>query len=159
MNKRTNMLVMMAMMIALNVVLSRFVSINAWNIKIGFTFVTVYAIAHQYGYIAAAVTAALGDFIGAILFPIGPYYPPFTISAAVTGIVYGLLLYQNEDTKRIIAAVAINQFIIGLLINSYWIHLLYKADFAALLSTRILQSCIMTAVEIITIKLINKYLF
>ncbi len=147
----------MAMMIALNVVLSRFVSINAWSTKIGFTFVTVYIVAYRYGWIAAAVTAALGDFIGAMLFPIGPFHPGFTISAALTGVVYGLLLEHNDNNPRIVLAVLINQFVIGLMINSFWIHTLYNAPYNTLLPTRLLQSCIMTAVEIITIKLINRY--
>ena len=37
----TKQLVIIAMLVALNVILSRFLSIAAWNIKIGFAFVPV----------------------------------------------------------------------------------------------------------------------
>ena len=42
----TKMLVTAAVLIALNVVLSRFLSINAWNLKIGFTFVSIFVAAY-----------------------------------------------------------------------------------------------------------------
>ena len=38
---KTESLAVIAMLIAANVVLSRFLSFNVWNLKIGFTFVTV----------------------------------------------------------------------------------------------------------------------
>ena len=64
----------LAMMTALEIVLSRFLSINAWNLKIGFSFVPVVAAAMMFGPISAVIVAALGDFLGAILFPSGPFF-------------------------------------------------------------------------------------
>ena len=40
-NKRVGSLVILALMIGLNIVLSRFVSIKAMNFKISFTFLTI----------------------------------------------------------------------------------------------------------------------
>ena len=44
-----------AALIAAAIVLSRFLSINAWNLKIGFTFVPVFIAAYLYGPIGGAV--------------------------------------------------------------------------------------------------------
>ena len=55
---------------ALNVVLSRFVSFNAWNMKLGTGFIPVIIAAVIFGPIGAGIVGALGDLIGAILFPI-----------------------------------------------------------------------------------------
>ena len=38
---RTHRLVLMAMLAAVQIVLSRFLSINLWNLKIGFAFVPI----------------------------------------------------------------------------------------------------------------------
>ena len=82
----TKQLVIIAMLVALNVILSRFLSIAAWNIKIGFAFVPVVFAALYLGPWQAALVGALGDFIGATLFPIAAYFPGFTITAAIVGL-------------------------------------------------------------------------
>ena len=160
-NSSTKKLVVIALLVAMNIVLSRFLSINAWNIKIGFTFVTVFAAAYLYGPLYGAVTGALGDLVGALMFPIGAYFPGFTLTAALTGILYGILLYRNTDIKRIVPAALVSQAILGFLLNSYWISVLYHADFRALLATRAVQCIVMIIVEIVTMKLLGptmKYL-
>ena len=68
----TKLIVTIGLLTAIQIVLSRFLSINAWNIKIGFAFVPVFVAAWLYGPVPAMLVGGLGDFLGAILFPIGP---------------------------------------------------------------------------------------
>jgi ECF transporter S component (folate family) len=166
----TRTLTTLAMLTAIEIVLSRFLSINAWNIKIGFSFVPIVVAAILYGPIAAGIVAALGDFLGAILFPIGVYFPGFTLTAFLTGCVFGIFLYgkEGEDEAggeqgksrqgwlRIIAAVGINQFILSLFLNTLWILILYGSPYGPLLATRIVQCLILAAVQLICIPLIEK---
>ncbi len=154
----TKMLVTAAILIALNIVLSRFLSINAWNIKIGFTFISLFVAAYFYGPVLAAIVAGLGDFLGATLFPIGAYFAGFTLTAVLTGLLFGFLLYKKQTAIRVICAVLIDQFILGLFLNTYWISVLYGASFKALFMTRIFQSMIMTVVQIVTIGVLTKML-
>ena len=62
----------MAMLIALEVVLNRFCSVNTQFLKIGFGFVPVVMAAYLYGPLPAGIVCGLSEFIGANLFPIGP---------------------------------------------------------------------------------------
>ena len=87
------MLALLGMLTAIEIVLSRFCSISAWNIKISLSFLPVAAAAMLCGAAPAVAVAALGDFVGAILFPIGAYFPGFTLTAALTGALFGLLLH------------------------------------------------------------------
>ena len=80
------------MLVAVHVLLSRILSVNAWNIKIGLAFLPVYAAAYLYGPWVAALVGGIGDLVGALAFPIGPYFPGFTLSCALTGVIFGLLL-------------------------------------------------------------------
>lgn len=143
----TKLIVTIGLLTAIQIVLSRFLSINAWNIKIGFAFVPVFVAAWLYGPVPAMLVGGLGDFLGAILFPIGPYFPGFTLSCALTGLVFGLLLHKKQSLPRIAAAVCLNQFGISLFLTTLWISMLYGSSYSALLSIRLVQAAILSAVE------------
>lgn len=145
-----------AVLTALEVVLSRFLSINAWNLKIGFNFVPIVLAAMLMGPVAAGITAALGDLIGALLFPIGAYFPGFTVTAFFTGVVFGLFLYKKRSYVRTLAAVVINQLVFSLLINSLWISILYGSPYLPLLSTRLIQCAILAPVQFIVITALDQ---
>ena len=150
----TKNLVLMAMLTALEIVLSRFLSISAWNTKIGFAFVPVVLAALLLGPLYAGVVAALADLLGAILFPVGAYFPGFTLTAFLMGLTYGLFLYRKQDFLRIFAAVAVHQLLLSLLLNTLWISVLYGSSFVPLLVTRIAQCAILWAVQLAVIPLL-----
>lgn len=152
----TKMLVTAAVLIALNVVLSRFLSINAWNIKIGFTFVSIFVAAYFYGPGFTAVVAVIADVVGALLFPSGAFFPGFTLTALLTGLLWGVMLYKKQSGVRIILTVLIDQLVLGLILNTYWISILYGTTFAAAASTRVVQCLIMIPVQYVTISLLMK---
>ena len=141
------------MLVALNVILSRFLSIAAWNIKIGFAFVPVVFAALYLGPWQAALVGALGDFIGATLFPIAAYFPGFTITAAIVGLIYGLFLSKKQTMPRILGAVLATEIIGSLLLNTLWISVLFGSPFLPLMATRVFQCLILGAVEIVVIRI------
>ncbi|MBR2674190.1 MAG: folate family ECF transporter S component [Mogibacterium sp.] len=152
------MLVTLSALIGIEIVLSRFLSISAWNTKIGFSFVPIVIAAMLYGHIAGGIVGALGDFIGAVLFPIGAYFPGFTLTAFFTGMVFGLLLYKGQSIARILTAVLINQCVLSLGLNTLWIAVLYGSPYGALFLTRIVQTVILIAVQTVVIAVIARAL-
>lgn len=154
----TRRLVILAMMVAANIVLSRFLSISLWNLKIGFAFVPVVIAAILYGPVAGGLVGAVGDYIGATLFPIGQYFPGFTATAFLVGAAYGFFLHKKQDTVRIFSAVLLTECIGSLLLNTLWISLLFGAPFAALLPPRIVQCIVMGTVEVLVIRAAAGYL-
>ena len=125
-----------AMLIAMEIVLNRFCSINTMGTKIGFSFIPPVVAAMLYGPIVSGIVYGVGDFVGALLFPIGPYHPGFTLCAVLMGVVYGLFLYRKEtadgtDSKKIhifphmVLPILINNLLFGLTINTYWVSMLY----------------------------------
>lgn len=154
MNFNTKSLVAMGVLTAIEIILSRFVSIQAWNIKIGFGFVPVVIAAITLGPIKAGIVGALADFLGANLFPIGTYFPGFTLTAFLSGMVYGLFLHKRQNYLRIFIAVGVNQIIFSLLINTLWISILYGTAYLPLIATRAIQSVIMIPVHLVFICII-----
>ncbi|MBQ5976854.1 MAG: folate family ECF transporter S component [Oscillospiraceae bacterium] len=154
-----------ALLIALDVVFSRVLAINTPLMKIGLGFAAVAVAAMLYGPAWAALTAALGDLVGALLFPTGAYFPGFTATAALTGLIFGLFLYRREKSwLRAFLAALCNCLLVTLLLNTLMIAVFFRsspaelagADFArfmeltslkALLAARIPQFFIMLAVQ------------
>ena len=154
----TKMLVTAALLIAMQIILSRFLSINAWNLKIGFAFTAVFVAAFLYGPWFSAVVAVVADVVGASLFPSGAFFPGFTVTALLSGIIFGVFLYKKQTPSRIIAAVAIDQLILGLLLNSFWLSILYGSPYIPLLTTRAVQCLVMMPVMYFTIAALSKML-
>jgi ECF transporter S component (folate family) len=153
----TKSLVMMGLLIAIEIVLTRFVSIQAWNLRIGFGFIPIAIAGMMLGPIRAGIVAAVADVIGAILFPAGTFFPGFTLTALLVGILYGIFLYKKTNTGRIFMAIGIHQIILSLLLNTLWISILYGSPYWPLFTTRILQTAIMLPVEAIClVALCNK---
>lgn len=151
-----NMMVTLALLIGMEIIFARFLSISAWNIRIGFSFVPLAIAAMMYGPMGGAIVGGISDFLGAILFPTGAYFPGFTITAILTGIVLGVFLYKKQDMKRIVTAVCINQLILSFLVNSLWISILYGSPYIPLLGTRIFQTMILIPVQILVISQMSK---
>ena len=149
-------LVMLSMFTALFVVLERFLSFNVWNMRIGFAFVPLACSAILYGALPAAAVGACGDILGMMLFPTGPYFPGFTLNAALTGIVFGLLLRKKQAPPQIAAAVLINQLTLSLFLQTLWISVTYGSPYGALLPVRLTQCLIMIPVQFVVLLLVAK---
>lgn len=154
MKRRIINIAIMAVLVAMEVTLSRFLSISVWNMKIGFAFIPVVIAARKLGAPQAVIVAALGDFLGAIMFPIGAYFPGFTVTAGLAALCTALFIHKKCNFKRITASVLINQLCGSLLLNTLWISILYGTPFIALLPTRIFQVCVMSAVQIVVMQLL-----
>lgn len=133
-------LVCLAILTALQVVLSRFLSVQMWNMKFGFSFIPVMLAANLYGPLAAAAVYGIGDLIGSLLFPTGTYFPGFTLTAVITGIIWGLLLKGKVKPLKAVFAVLIVQAGCSFLLNSYWISFISGAPYASQLAVRWPQS-------------------
>ena len=151
MSKSLRKFTSLAVLIAIQIILSRFCSINAWNLKIGLGFLPVAFAGALFGPLCGALTGAASDFLGAILFPIGPYFPGFTLSLALTGAAFGLALHQKPSVPRLLCSITFDQLVLSLLVNSFWISLLYGSPYPALLAARSVQCLIHFPVEFLTL--------
>lgn len=156
--KRIQMMIRMALLVALEVVLSRWLSFNAMQYKIGFAFVPLAIAAVLYGPVGGMAVGGVADLLGATLFPSGPFHPGFTVSAVLKGLMFGLLLKDKgiENSKRIAFAVAFNGVIISLALNTLWIHQLYGTPYLVLLGGRAVQELILIPVQFVILRLLGR---
>ena len=153
----THRLVLMAMFAAVQIVLSRFLSINLWNLKIGFSFIPVVIAGILLGPVSAGLGGLVSDVIGATLFPIGTFFPGFSLTSFITSFGYGFFLYKNQSMKNIVAAVLFSEIVGTIFLNTLWISMLYGTPFVAVLIPRIAQAIGMSVVKILCIRVMVKY--
>lgn len=150
------MLVTLALLTAMNVVLTRFLGIQTPLVQINFSFVPVVLAALLYGPIPAAVVGGLGDFLGAILFPAGAYFPGFTLTAVLAGLVYGFFLYRKQAALwRAIAAVLLITVVLNMGLNTLWLWILMKDGVWGILSTRIPKYFLVAPVQILVTRALS----
>lgn len=146
-------LTQVSFLIATEIVLSRFLSISTPVVKIGFGFVPIVLIALLHGPLFAGIGAALADFIGAILFPIAPYFPGFTLVAGLVGLCYGLFLYQKpRSIWRILLCVVVVCLPLQLGLDTLWLMMITGKGYWALLPARMIKSLVMIPVQALTIR-------
>lgn len=154
----TETLVITAFMIALSVVLSKLVSINISFLRIGFGFLPIAVLAILYGPVVAALGYGLADIIGAFLFPTGTFFPGFTASAVLTGLIFGFVLYNKEVTIiRALIASALVCLFVNLLLNTYWLTFLLGKGFTVLLASRAVKEVVAIPVMALLIVAVDRY--
>ena len=148
---KSRTLVITALFIALNVTL------DALNIRIqltpqlriGFGFLTSAMVGMLFGPVVAMMAGAAGDMIG-YLFNNGggAYFPGFTITAILAGLIWGIALYHRQVSYRraFCTKLIINVFL-NILLNSVWLKLLYGKGLLADLPMRIFKNVAMLPLE------------
>ena len=154
-------MVVCAMLTAVAVVLDRFVPVVFTDsLKVTLTFIPVLVAAILYGPAGGAVVWGLADLIGALLFPRGVYFPGFTVTAALKGAVFGWFLAQKgaKFFPHAVIPTAVNNLVIGLLIDTLWIAILYSSKtYWGYFVGRIPQFIALTVMNLALIPLIVKF--
>lgn len=157
----TRTMVTMAILIAIQIIFNRFLSIQAWNLRIGFGFVPIVIAAIMFGTVKAGIVAGVSDILGALLFSFG-FTPLITVSAVLTGVVFGLLLHKKLNLFNTVLSVLIAQLFCSLLLNSYFLYIMYFSNSGtslfAFILTRVGQTAVMIPIQIITIYILGKVL-
>lgn len=140
-----------AMLVAMGVVLSFFRIPLTTITEITLTGIPIAAGAYLFGPWTGFLIGALIDVCGYLIKPMGAFFPGFTISAGLAGMIYGLFLYQKwweppgSRTHgqpllrrgrrglvcRILLAHLLKTVLISLLLNCFWLGVFYGMPFRA----------------------------
>lgn len=154
MSFKTKRIAALAFLIALEVVLSRFLSLSLPTIKIGFAFLPLAVAGILYGPLWAGAAGAAADVLGALLFPIGAYFPGFTLTQFLCGCVYGFFLYNRPyRMNRVNLSAMIVCILLNLGLDSLWLYYLMRDALVAMMPVRALRSVVMVFVQVLLISL------
>ena len=159
-------IILTAILLTMLIILSRLLSIKTPIIKISFAFVPTMLCAIWLGAKWTVLLNVLGDVIGATLFPTGPYFVGYTISTAIAGLIYGLLLYKKEPntftdkqfTIRVVLSIVLVAIISNMLLNTLWTSITSGKAFKVLFTARLVKQLIMIPISSIVIIFIERML-
>ena len=119
-------------------------------IKIGISGIPNQVVAYLFGPAIAGIFGGVLDIIKFMLRPDGTFFPGFTISAILGGLIYGTVLYKKTVT---VWRVLLAQFLVKLLVNigcnTLWLNMLYQKAILVILPERILTNLIMLPIDTI----------
>ncbi len=145
-----------AILVALNIVLTRLLSINVFTVRIGFNFIPVALGSMMFGPMPGAILAVIADVLG-MLMSGGMPWLGFTVNAALYGISYGLFLQKDRfSTKNLIICVILQAIIIDASLGALWYYHYIGTPFWAALGARAIDATAMIPVKILIIKYMYK---
>lgn len=121
----TRRVVLLAILVALQLVLARF-AIPLVIFRISFGFIVTALMGWWFGPLWAGIAAVIGDLINSLMIGVpGGYFPGFTLSAFLGAFIYGCYFYRQKITwLRVILAVLTVVLFVNLFLNSWWVAIL-----------------------------------
>jgi ECF transporter S component (folate family) len=157
----------MAILIALQIILARFVGIQVnEGLRISFEAIPIIIAGIWLGPVEGLVVGLLSDFIGTVLSGYGVYFPPLAITPILNGVLPGLcyryLFKSNLNLIKCIAMIVVTEIISSLLLGTLalsWYFTLFvpkkDAAFTVIFLSR-LPKLVTMACDVLIVWLVHK---
>jgi len=151
---KTKTTVSIALLIALNIIIVRFLSIQTEFLRLSFGFIPTALCSMLFGPWVGAVAAFLADFLGMLVNSKGlTYFPGFGISEALYGLTFGMFLYkQKTSIWRIFICVILQTILIDIGLGSLWLWILYSNPIWLTISARTISALVMLPIKVLGVK-------
>ena len=155
--KRTRVLAICAMLIAINVILGYF-SLNLTSyLRIGFGFITTPVAATLFGPIVGGIVALLSDIVSYILKPTGGFLFTYTLNTGIAGIIYGTMLYNKKPTfLRVFVTKLIVIVFVNIILNSIALAPTVGSGLIGIMPARIVKNFLLLPIQTIIVYIVLK---
>lgn len=146
---KTRTITTVGLLLSIQMVLSSYGVIEVTDsLKISLAHLALAPTAILFGPVAAGLQGALSDILGFILKPTGPYFPGFTLTAGLLGVIYGIALYKTKRTVwHVIAARTAVCLLLNITLNTVFLTMLYGPSRLATLPLRIVKNLIQLPID------------
>ena len=143
-----------AALIAVNIILTKLLSITFVYVRISFNFLPIFLGSMLYGPLVGGVTALLADILGVII--VGePLFWGYSVSAFLYGVTYGAFLYKRKMTNtNLIACIVLQTIFIDMLLGALWANIFFGKPYFIALLGRTADAIPMAVVKVYMIKYI-----
>lgn len=163
---KTRKMLILALLMAINVAISSlFIEVGP-NLRLYFTYIVNMIVAANFSLPLVITYAIVEDFIAFFLFPSGPFFLGYTITAVVGCVIYHIFLHKEINLKNIIISKTLVNIFVNIGLNSLWSSMLFSKGYIYYFSKSVVKNLLMLPIEIIVFytiyklikPLLNKYL-
>ena len=141
---------LIAMLLAVSVVLSFFTIQVSESLRLGLGYLITATMGMLFGPVTAGIAAGVGDIVKYLIKPSGAFFPGFTITAILGGVLYGMVFYHSRVTLvRAIVAKTLTNLLLNILLNTFWLSIMMGKGFWALVPSRVIKNIARLPVEIL----------
>lgn len=143
-NVRVRTITTLGLLGAISIVLGMFTLALGDYIKIGFSTIANQLVYYLYGPVVGGIFGGVLDVLKYFVKPTGPFFPGWTVSAMVAGVIYGCFFYhQPLSLKRVLVAELTVSVFCNMFLGTLWLTIMYEKGFMALLPMRVVKNLIM----------------
>lgn len=155
----TKNLVVSAIFVSLTIIFTYVFAIQTPFIRVSFSFLPIAIFSMLFGPLKGGIVAAIADILGCLIFSPGLFFPGFTLSSFISGMIYGYFFYNKKITlQRIIIVSVIIFLFVDLTLNTLWLSILYHRAAYYFLLARLIKCSILLPVQITIIYAVYKAL-
>lgn len=153
----------MAMLVALQIVLSKFLMFQVTgSIRLSIDSVPILLAGIWFGPLAGGIVGVLSDLLGTLLFPTaGMYYPPLTVAYLLIGVCAGILVNLVHTQKRLLRAVFIvipSEIAGSFLWKSFALSKLFDIPFSSMIAARALPVFAVAIINVFLVFVLDRLL-
>ncbi|MBW6409312.1 folate family ECF transporter S component [Clostridium weizhouense] len=159
--KNVRNLVTAALLITIKLILDLFTIQITPFLHLSFEFLATVTISMLFGPVVGATCGGLSDILNYVINPKGAFFIGFTLSAMISGVIYGSILYKKKITlTRCAIANILSVLFVDIVLNTFWLTIVVGKGYYALLPIRLVKNLIMIPFNVTMIyfvlNLVNK---
>lgn len=150
--KNVRMLTLAGIITAASIVLESFpIYLLGTSLKIYFSFLVISLGCYVYGPAVGILVGFANDTLGFLISSFGePYFPGYLITAVLSGLIYGTLLYRQRITVlRLVVVRLVINYGSNVLLGSVWKAMLYGKGYYYYFTTGLVKNTIMLPIEVL----------
>ena len=150
--KNVRMLTLAGIITAASIVLESFpIYLLGTSLKIYFSFLVISLGCYVYGPAVGILVGFANDTLGFLISSFGePYFPGYLITAMLSGLIYGTLLYRQRVTVlRLVVVRLIINYGSNVLLGSVWKAMLYGKGYYYYFTTGLIKNTTMLPIEVL----------
>lgn len=150
--KNVRMLTLAGIITAASIVLESFpIYLLGTSLKIYFSFLVISLGCYVYGPAVGILVGFANDTLGFLISSFGePYFPGYLITAVLSGLIYGTLLYRQRITVlRLVVVRLVINYGSNVLLGSVWKAMLYGKGYYYYFTTGLVKNTTMLPIEVL----------
>ena len=146
--KKVRTITTASMFAAIGVILGAY-TIQVGNyLKIGFSGIANQFVYYLFGPVVGCFYGGALDILKYLVKPTGAFFPGWTLSAMVAGVIYGCFFYKKPlSLVRVFVAELTVSIICNMLLGTLWLQIMYGKAFFAILPARVIKNLAMWPVN------------